>query len=314
MNRESAEKPKVSIIMATYNRGKFIAESVESILNQSYTNWELFIIDDGGTDNTKEVLLPYLRDERILFLERGAKHKKGLPGCRNFGLEKAKGDFVIFFDDDDIVHPDNLKLCVNALHNSSYDFCRYIREVFTGKFDKVFNRENEFSSFEITVNDLEKMIDGTLPFNSCAVMWRKEIFNEERFNEDLMYAEEWELYSRILAGGAKGISINKTLFFGRKHPHSNTGEFWNNNPTRRASKIKAVKLVIDNLKQKQMLSNSLAKFFIQLGFFLKDASIVSYILQKSDAGVWTKIKYNWGYKIYPILRPIFKLKAKLTSC
>src|SRR5680860_884854 len=96
------KKTQVSIIMATYNRSHFIGETLDSILNQAFENWECLIIDDGSTDNTKEFLRPYvLKDSRFEYYERTKDHKKGLPGCRNQGLEIAKGDYIIFFDDDD---------------------------------------------------------------------------------------------------------------------------------------------------------------------------------------------------------------------
>lgn len=90
--------PKVTIIMATYNRAHFIVESLHSIQNQTFENWECFIIDDGGTDNTIEVIKPVLeKDFRFQFLNRPESYKKGLPGCRNYGLDLAKGDYVVFF-------------------------------------------------------------------------------------------------------------------------------------------------------------------------------------------------------------------------
>src|SRR5258705_6384267 len=103
--------PKVTIIMATYNRSHFILETLSSIQNQTYSEWECLIIDDGGTDNTLEIITPVLdTDLRFKFVKRPDQYKKGLPGCRNYGLDLAKGDYIIFFDDDDIVHPQNLEL------------------------------------------------------------------------------------------------------------------------------------------------------------------------------------------------------------
>ncbi len=302
----------VSIIMATYNRGGFIGESLDSILNQSFVNWECLIIDDGGTDNTKEILRPYLlKDPRINYYVRGNDHKKGLPGCRNQGLELAKGEYIIFFDDDDIVHPQNLELCVLELAKKNISYCRYLRAVFVGNFDYNFDYSKEFTSFYIGVNDIEKMLKNELPFNSCAVMWKKECFAANRFVETLMYAEEWELYSRILSNGFTGISIDKYLFFGRKHPNSNTGEFYNNDPVRWASNLMAINLVIENLSKKGLLSPNLVRYFIRTGFFLKEISVIEDVLEHTNAGAYKKLKYLWGFRIYPVLKPFFKLKAKL---
>ncbi len=309
----SANTPQVSIIMATYNRAHLIEETLDSILNQSFKNWECLIIDDGSPDHTKEILRPYLlKDLRLNYYERSENHKKGLPGCRNQGLELAKGDYIIFFDDDDIVHPDNLKICTKLLTDKELYFCRYDKEPFGGEWKPdTLKPGSSFKSKFVDVNDLENIVIGKLPFASCTVLWKRECFEDNRFKEDLLYAEEWECYTRILSTGIRGISINKVLYYNRKHPNSNTGEFHNNDPVRRASKIKAVKLVIDNLSKERLLSPTLVHYFIQTGFFLKDFSIIDHTLKCSKENFFTKLKYKLGYRLYPIIRPVFKLKGKL---
>lgn len=299
--------------MATFNRAHFIGESLDSILAQTFPDWECLIIDDGSTDDTAEFLKSYLEDNRIHYFKRPSSYKKGLPGCRNYGLELAQGDYIAFFDDDDIVHPDNLQHCVSTLSNSSYAFCRYIRTTFSGPFNIVHDRNDKFSSFEISKDDMERILKHQLSFNSCTLIWTRQCFQKEKFDEDLMYAEEWELYSRILSNNVKGISLDKILFYGRKHPNSNTGEFWNHDPIRRSSKVKAIMLVIDNLKAKGLLTKSLVKYFVQLGFFLNESIVVKYTLNKSNAGIIKKIKYNWGFQIYPMIRPFLRLKGKILS-
>jgi glycosyltransferase involved in cell wall biosynthesis len=304
--------PIVSIVMATYNRGDLIGESLDSILNQSFRNWECLIIDDGGTDNTQEILKPYLlKDNRFNYYERTKEHKKGLPGCRNQGLELARGEYIIFFDDDDIVHPDNLKICIKEFENSNVDYCRYLRDTFYGDFNLEFDRNQDYKIKLLNIKDLEAIIAGQIPFNSCQVMWKKECFIEARFNESLMYAEEWELYSRILSKGKIGVSIDKVLFFGRKHSNSNTGEFYNNDPVRRASNLMAIQMVLDNLSNKGLLTPILVQYFIRTGFFLKEISIIETVLNYSKAGTLKSLKYLWGFRIYPVLKPIFNMKAKL---
>ncbi|MGI0107854.1 glycosyltransferase family 2 protein [Salinimicrobium sp. WS361] len=300
--------PKVSIIMATYNRAHLIGESLNSVLNQSYNNWECLVIDDGSTDETEEVIKAIsLTDQRIKYNRRPVNHKKGLPGCRNYGLDVAKGDYMIFFDDDDIAHPDNLKICVAELKNSSVSYCRYLKDVFRGNFDVEFDRRLEYSKKMLKITNLEEVVVGTIPFNSCQVMWRRECFDGNYFKEDLMYAEEWECYLRILSEGTVGITINKVLFYGRKHKDSNTGEFYSNDPVRRSSYSQAVKLVIDNLKKKDLFSAELKQYFIRMGFFFKDYSIIQYTLKTVDSSIIEKSKYKLGYVFYPLLKRYFNL-------
>ena len=305
---------KVTIVMATYNRAHFIVETLKSIQNQTYSEFECLIIDDGGADNTLEVITPILnKDLRFKFLKRTYNYKKGLPGCRNYGIDSAQGDYIIFFDDDDIVHPQNLELCVKELEQEKFSFCRYERAVFFNDFDYSFDYSKIYSSFEITINDVEKLLNHKLPFNSCAVMWKRECFEKNRFIEHLMYAEEWELYSRILSSGAKGISINKCLFYGRKHPNSNTGEFFQNNSVRRVSQADAVVLVVQNLKEKQLLTNSLIHYLITVSIGFKEYNLFNRILRILDLGLLEELKWKLFYIYYPLRLPIYKIKKKIKN-
>lgn len=104
--------PQVSIIMTTYNRAGFIMESVESILQQTFHNWELVIVDDGSTDNTKE-LLSGVTGNRIHFIEAG---KIGLGiKLKNIGIERTKGELIAFIDSDDLWAPDKLEKQISAM-------------------------------------------------------------------------------------------------------------------------------------------------------------------------------------------------------
>ena len=229
------------------------------------------------------------------------------------GLDLAKGDTIIFFDDDDIVHPQNLKINMQILSSYNASFCRYDKQAFFDSWEGEIPTAEGFSVSRVGMAELEKMVRGHLPFASCTVMWAKECFDGVRFKEELQYAEEWELYSRILSMGYEGVSIDKVLYFNRKHPNSNTGEFWKMDKRRRASKVKAVKHVIDNLKQKGLLTQSLTHYFIQLGFFLKESSVINYALKKSNADFSQKMKYKIGYLFYPLIRPFFVFKASLKN-
>ena len=90
----------VSIVMPSYNTAEYIAESIDSVLNQSYTNWELIIVDDASTDNTDFVVEPYLKDKRIKYFKN--EQNSGAAVSRNRALAIAKGKWVAFLDSDDL--------------------------------------------------------------------------------------------------------------------------------------------------------------------------------------------------------------------
>ena len=302
----------VSIIMATYNRAEYIAESLRSIQNQTYENFECLIIDDGGNDNTFEVIEAILKaDARFSFQKRTDNYQKGLPGSRNFGLDLAKGDYIIFFDDDDIAHPQNLELCVFELSNKDISFCRYIRGVFTGDFVYEYHYSKKYSSFYIDSRDINKILRNELQFNSCAVMWTKECYTHHRYTEHLMYAEEWEVYARILTSVNKGISINKTLYYGRKHNVSITGDFGNRNLSSLASYTDAIELVMANLKDKKMVSTEIIRYFIQVSLQYKEYNLFERILNTLDLSKKEELKWRLFYGHLPLRLYFFGIWKKL---
>ena len=110
----------VSIIMPSYNTADFIAESINSVLAQTYTNWELIIVDDCSTDNTDEVVKRFLNDERIKYLKN--KQNSGAAISRNRALRLAQGKWIAFLDSDDLWHPCKLELQIKIMKKYDYHF------------------------------------------------------------------------------------------------------------------------------------------------------------------------------------------------
>ncbi|MFI1772222.1 glycosyltransferase family 2 protein [Thalassobellus citreus] len=293
----------VSIVMATYNRDKYILEALQSIQNQSFTNWECLIIDDGGTDNTQNVITPILeKDNRFCFLKRPKTYKKGLSGARNYGIDTAKGAYIIFFDDDDVVHPLNLEICLSILKKTKrIAFCNYQKKSFSKQFNyNIIDHKLSFKLETIDKTFLHKVITNEIPFASCTVLWKKECFVKHRFNESLMYAEEWECYSRILSEEIKGVVIDKILYYNRKHDASNTGEFWSKSGKRVASKKKAIELVVFNLKKKNLLYPNSYSYLLNLAISFRDFKLLQSIFTISNPKKEVKLFYGIKFCLYPL--------------
>jgi glycosyltransferase involved in cell wall biosynthesis len=105
----------VSIVVPAYNASKYIAATIQSVQKQTYSNWELIIINDGSKDNTEEIVKPFLSDKRIsIYFQDNA----GVCKARNNGLTKAKGEFIALLDADDEFWPENLEKKITALENN----------------------------------------------------------------------------------------------------------------------------------------------------------------------------------------------------
>jgi len=109
----------VSIILPTYNRSRFLNEAIKSVLNQTYKDYELIIIDDGSNDNTKELVKEY-KDSRIVYFYQS---NQGRVYARNVGIRIAKHKIIAFIDSDDAWYKDKLKLQMKIIKNKNLDWC-----------------------------------------------------------------------------------------------------------------------------------------------------------------------------------------------
>ena len=109
----------VSVIMPSYNTGEYIAASIESVLAQTYPNWELLIVDDCSTDSTVEVIRRY-QDPRIILLKN--KTNSGAALSRNYALREAKGRWIAFLDSDDTWEPEKLEKQLRFMQENGYAF------------------------------------------------------------------------------------------------------------------------------------------------------------------------------------------------
>lgn len=110
----------VSIIMPSYNTAEYIAESIQSVLEQSYTDWELIVVDDCSTDDADEVIKPYLTDCRIKYYKN--EQNSGAAVSRNHALREAKGKWIAFLDSDDLWMPDKLEKQIRYMEMNGYHF------------------------------------------------------------------------------------------------------------------------------------------------------------------------------------------------
>ena len=171
----------IDIIMPNYNKGKFITEAVDSVINQSYKNWRLFIIDDNSTDESKKKLKKYGKKKRIKIFY--LRKNKGPAYCRNLGLKKSKSNFVAFLDSDDYWYKNKLKLQLRFMLDNDYAF------TFTD-FTPILFYKKKYKKLKITDIEKEytfdKFIRNSSINTSTMILKKKEIKNIKFKNLELM--------------------------------------------------------------------------------------------------------------------------------
>jgi glycosyltransferase involved in cell wall biosynthesis len=206
----------VSIIIPTYNRAHLINETLDSVLAQTYLNWECIIVDDGSMDNTKEIVLSYIkRDHRIKYYRRPKEKMKGAGSCRNYGLQMSSGDLINWFDDDDIMLQDFLEKRVRVFNDfpkTDIVFCSY------RTFDKNGLRK-KISNEKFNGNIIKGYIDSKIVFGPPSYLFRKEILKDFLYDENLQRAEDADFFLKLFSSlkSIEIIHIPEVLFYVRKH-------------------------------------------------------------------------------------------------
>ncbi len=133
--------PLLSVVMATYNRSDLVGRAIESILNQTYNDFELIIVDDGSIDGTPQILQKYTaKDKRIILLQQ---NNQGLAAARNAAVDKAQGKYIAFMDDDDVSAPNRLDKQVTFLEKyPDYDACTCGSQVVNLEGKPIYNETN----------------------------------------------------------------------------------------------------------------------------------------------------------------------------
>ena len=129
-NKKLKKEPKVSIILPNYNSSKTIIATINSVLKQTYKNWELIIVDDCSDKKTKDILAKYKRIKNIKIFY--SEKNKGAGQCRNVAIKKSNSYYLAFIDSDDLWKNNKLKMQINFMQNNNYDFTYTYYETFSG--------------------------------------------------------------------------------------------------------------------------------------------------------------------------------------
>ena len=187
--------PLVSIIIPTFNRAYILPKAIDSVLSQTYDNWELIIVDDGSTDNTKSIVADY-KNPKIKYVYQENKRQSA---ARNKGLEIAKGDLIAYIDSDNELHPNYLEVILKKISenpNTLYALVQAKRtlELYeNGKLTKIIDDSDDFPP-NLTIQDIfHKKLHADINgfFHS-----RKAIEEGVRFDEIIKF-EDWDFIMQV---------------------------------------------------------------------------------------------------------------------
>lgn len=264
--------PLISIIIPTYNRAYLISETLESVLKQTYKNWECIIVDDGSNDNTIQVVNDFLKkDSRFKFYNRPKNRAKGPNSCRNYGFELSNGDYVKWFDSDDLFTVDSIEKVIKNIKKgtdvvvSSLDYINFDGE-------KINKKHNFFS--ENLINDY--MI-GKITFFTFTPTWSRAFLmkQEELFDESITNLDDWDFNLRMLYVSPTITFLNLPLIKYRVHLNSLSQEIGKLNFNEIKSEIQAREKHLKLIEQNKKANILALKKFInkRYKYFFREAMV-----------------------------------------
>lgn len=199
------QNPIVSIIMPAYNQARYVEEAIQSVLSQTYNNWELIIVDDGSPDNVKEVASKYTDSETRIKFYHTDNH--GPSAARNFGVKMSSGEFILPFDADDKIAPEYLEKCIREFREKPSTDLVYCRWQFFG--DTRYTPELRYSGYR------ELLANNSI---FCSAMYRRKDFDRVGgYDESIPFGlEDWEFWIRMLDAESEVTQLPDILFFYRR--------------------------------------------------------------------------------------------------
>ena len=217
-------KGLISVIIPVYNVEKYLRECIDSVLSQTYKNYEIILVDDGSTDSSSEICDEYANEYECIRVIH--KENKGLSHTRNTGFYVANGEYMYFLDSDDYIDNDALKICVTSIENENADFLFFDAQSFEDS-GKKFNISQNYIRKECygTTNGMEmlgKLFENKDFHSSVPLLFLKRNFlKKEDFNflEGVLYEDVLFAY-QIFCKAERATHVNKPIYFRRYRENS----------------------------------------------------------------------------------------------
>ena len=322
---------KIDILMATYNGEKYLREQLDSILNQSYSNFRLLISDDCSQDSTKEILNEYVQKDRrvIVFVQ-----KKNLGVCKNFEylMKKVENDYFMFADQDDVWKKDKIKKCIEKIKNEDCDLVYSNLEVVNQDLQLLNKSYWKIKGFEKKVkkyNNFESLYLNNF-ITGCTMLvkskWMDKILPLPHNSKYILH-DYWT--ALIVSQNGKIAYVDETLVEYRQHIENRVGSKRKTDSINNFEEMRNlfIDVKLDHFKtfkdKKNVFDDNTINQLSDISYsYFKNLKKVKKISFKGTKLFWKLYKYeefNYAFQNYLILnipilaKPLFKIKKKLAK-
>jgi len=211
------------VVIAHFNMGEYLIKTVESVVNSSYPNFEIILVDDCSTDFISGQVVDLFSENDDLSLKViKLESNIGLAAARNCGIEHARGHYVLTLDADDVIHPDFMTVAVEALENSrQFDVVVSPAGIFPDGSDVPLpHSTSDMPDYSIFVGEASMSGLTENRFSTSAAVFRRSVFDDARYDDSLDVYEDWSLYLSLFNRGVRFVVLNEVYFFYRRRLNS----------------------------------------------------------------------------------------------
>lgn len=300
----------VSVIVPFFNRVALVCETISSVVNQSYCNFELLLIDDGSDADSVCIIQQMIQADARIKLIRREFEPKGAPSCRNIGIEHAIGKYIIFLDSDDILAPWCLEDRVFIFDQQvDLDFIVFQASFFSFN---LLDSKAVWNILETNRADVIRFIDNDVPWSILQPIWNADFLKESfiRFDTDALSYQDWEFHIRILIKTKKYIKVNKIDSFIREH---RSGRISSNsfNIDHIISRLSTFEKIVELLKESSFFTSEF-NFYFAVRFIQEAEKIITL---KGQFSLWRVLspvyKYSFIHIVLLVYIYFYLLIAKL---
>jgi glycosyltransferase involved in cell wall biosynthesis len=274
----------ISIIIPTKNRLYILKDTIKSLKDQTYINWEAIIIDDGSSDGT-DIFFKDIQDKRIKYFKRKSR-KSGAPVCRNEGIKRSKGKYVIFLDSDDYLLPNCLKKRLEFMSlNPDLDFGVFLCRLYDNKLEDLDLLWNVFTKED----DINRFLKLDIPWQTTGPIWKRSSLKKVgRWDETLRCFQGWEYNLRALIKGLKYKKFEIIDYFWRETKKDSIS-YKGGNPGHFPTYKRLISKTLNLLKEKNKLTTQRKNLVAGLYFWLVNCGVM-YKYKRGSLKAWNICK------------------------
>lgn len=319
------KEPFFSIIMPAYNAERFLSEAIDSVLTQSFADFELFVINDGSVDKTADICRQFSKkDSRIIFID---KSNEGVSVARNVALDKAKGQYVFFVDSDDVVYEDSLLRIYSFLKSTPVDYLRFEYQIIDNQGRKLYPnyeaaKRRKYEGKKMDSSDcIENLIRGE--FFSWSGIFKRTIIEKNNlrflpgctYNEDTLFMMHFFMFSQT------HVYVSDKVYGYRKSESAVTCRFTERNyldverVVTELQKIYYSQCKIESKVIKRIIEGLCLRLFVERRNKQRvENKIFDFCLKNSVTIEWQILSLTgteFGMKILPVLAIFKKILRKI---